>query len=279
MKIRNFTEAIQLLDDAINLAEQDNLIGTVQELQMMLASCYEQNNQPEKARQLYESIHNTDVSNPALELLILTNRTAGADVDSMSSYDRFMILDKLRKVSKHASDEEKKIVEMNYLIMLDKCNQNNACRSLLGSSKVLDDETKNILRASLETKRNPKKALTTVKTGLANLAKEGKSADNLKLVFATLLLRNKQKKEAIKALRDVDGLRHYPALVSTITDMLSGGSEGDIKEAIQTFDDAIEFWNQSNKEDFLLKNKMFDQVRKIFESLKSEANSKRVKAN
>eukprot|EP00493_Phyllostaurus_siculus_P013906 UN14117 len=78
--------------------------------------------------------------------------------------------------------------------MLDKCNQNNACRSLLGSSKVLDDETKNILRASLETKRNPKKALTTVKTGLTNLAKEGKSADSLKLVFATLLLRNKQKR-------------------------------------------------------------------------------------
>eukprot|EP00493_Phyllostaurus_siculus_P010640 UN10786 len=130
----------------------------------MLASCFEQNNQPEKARQLYDNMTNSDVSNPILRLVILTNRAAGADVDKMSSYDRFMILDQLQKVRNHATDEERKVVEMNYLITLDKCNQNNACRSLLGSTKVLDDETKTILRASLETKRNPKQALSTVKT-------------------------------------------------------------------------------------------------------------------
>ena len=51
----------------------------------------------------------------------------------------------------------------------------------------------------------------------------------------------------VRALREVDGLRHYPGLVSTITEMLSGGGEEDIKMAIQTFDDAIEFWSQNVK--------------------------------
>jgi len=291
MKVRNFEQATQLLEDAIELAETEELPSEATvELQVMLASCFEQNGQTEKARQLYESIQNSDVSNPILQLVILTNRVAGVDVDKMTSYDRFMILYQLRKVRKHATEQEKKIVEQNYVIMLDKCSQNNACRSFLAQSDVLDDETKSILCASLDTKRNPKQALKTVKKGLSTLATKGKAADNLKLVYATLLLQNKQKKEAIKALRDVEGLRHYPALVSTITEMLSGGDEEDVKQAVQTFDEAISFWTQSKKEefvvnfqlqkaDFLLKNKLFDEVQTIFQSLQSDENSLRIRAN
>eukprot|EP00492_Amphilonche_elongata_P003645 TRINITY_DN399_c0_g1_i1.p1 TRINITY_DN399_c0_g1~~TRINITY_DN399_c0_g1_i1.p1 ORF type:complete len:185 (+),score=47.82 TRINITY_DN399_c0_g1_i1:941-1495(+) len=128
-----------------------------------------------------------------------------------------------------------------------------------------------------------------VKSNIENLSKVGKAADNLKLAFATLLLQNKQKKAAIKALQSVEGLRHYPALVSTITEMLSGGGDDEVKEAVRTFDSAIEFWSSNNeqnlvlnfqlqKTDFLLKNNRFDEVRDIFQTLKSDEHALQIQA-
>merc|ERR1712157_48684 len=81
MKLGNFAQARQLLDDAIELAESEELPDEIMtELKVMLASCLEQNNEPQEAKKIYESIQDSDISNPVLQLIIFPNRAATADV-------------------------------------------------------------------------------------------------------------------------------------------------------------------------------------------------------
>jgi len=284
IKLGQFSRAIDLLDQAVEIGETDEESAEdIVEAKVTLAYCYEQVNEIEKATEIYNHIQNASLSNDFVQLMLLTNKCTGGKIGTMSAYEKFCTLDEVTKLKKSVTSEEKAAVERNHCIFLMKCNQKNACRSYIGASAVLDQQTKIMLRASLEGAHDTKKALEIVQKGLESISNE--NVDDLLLIYATLFLRNRRTSEAIEALRRIEKLRFYPALVTVLSTLLT--NENRVDEALQEIDSSVEFWKQKShpkseeiivdlkllKADLLSKVHRQEEVAQIFTNL-SQVRSK-----
>lgn len=64
-----------------------------------------------------------NLRNPLIKLMIRTNKSASLDLDNLSAYEKFCILDEMKQLRRSATEDEQKIVEMNYLVLLRICGQ------------------------------------------------------------------------------------------------------------------------------------------------------------
>lgn len=251
IKLRKFNKVCKLLaqsiDNSVNL-EYPDLI----EIKIMLAFSFHRSKNFYQAYKLYNELKKINIKNHFSKLILMFNHLILKETKSVSIYKRFCILLNFKKWMKRNRSTENEInvkIQINYLVMLMKCNQILSCRSRMGQLKI-NKEIQTLILISLETKKSSNKALKILKRRIQNLKKKGISTDRLKLVYASILIQKKEEKKAMIIIQTINTLRYYPSIIAVFFELFYFTNRK--QKYLNVFDEAITYWmKKNNNKDFV----------------------------
>jgi len=150
----------ETLDNSINLCISDLI-----QLKLLLAFSFLISKKFYRACKIYEEIIDTKLKDTFTELLMTFNYFIINEMKRMSVYKRFCILMNFKKWMKKNRCLERRInvkIQINYLVMLTKCNQNSSSRSRIRLMRI-NKELKTLMLVSFEAKKNSKSAMKNIK--------------------------------------------------------------------------------------------------------------------
>lgn len=207
----------EALNNCLNLCISDSV-----QLKLLLALSLLKSKNFYQAYKIYEEIIEINFKDTFTELLITFNYLIIKEMRMISVFKRFYILLNFKKWIKKNRCSERRInikIQINYLIMLMKCNQNSTSKSRIRLLKI-NKELKTLMLASLEAKKNSSSAIRNIKKRINRNVKNEDSKDRLKLAYSSILIKNNEHVEAIKVILSLKNLRFYPSIIKNYTKLL-----------------------------------------------------------